>query len=133
MELIGPHRYEIDGRDRPVNRLVVRDLLETLSYLDTVKVLRHWNDCLVSGGEINIEVPNFEFFIQSYMNKEITDEKIIKILYGNQDNDYAFNSCSFTTPLLRKRLQEAGFEDISVRDMGAVILAVAFKGEDIDY
>jgi len=129
IEIVCPAEYIYKYIETPIDSLRACHILEHFSYLDTIKILEMWFNCMAPGGEIHIEVPHLNYFTKAHTLGELTDEEVVNYLYGDQDYDYNFHMAAFSVPLLRKRLQEAGFEDVVVQDIGMVLIGNGYKPE----
>lgn len=101
-------------------------LLEHFSHRDTVEVLENWLETLEPGGELYVEVPNVKGHIQAWWGSAMSatiDASVMIMLYGEQDHDGNFHKAGFTEKLLKQRLEDAGFEDVKVQDIGMVLNA----------
>lgn len=96
-----------------VEKLVATHLLEHFSHRDTQDILERWFKILAEGGELYIEVPNFEFHIQLAMNGRI--EEAIRYNFGGQEDEGDYHKTAFTGESLHKHLSLAGFSDIQIK------------------
>lgn len=106
----------------------VVDVLEHISYRDTMDALMEWNRVMVPGGRIYIQVPEAARAIDMWRRNRLVQQpdlpplpmvNLAWILMGGQfDNDYIkdksswrFNShyALFDTPTLKWYLNETGF------------------------
>jgi predicted SAM-dependent methyltransferase len=102
-------------------------VLEHFPYDETVNVLSEWKSLLAPGGSVHIEVPNMGWQTTAHANGEITDEEFVYFAYGEQNYSGNFHCAGFTSALLHLRLQQTGFVDINVVDIGQVLVANATK------
>lgn len=102
-------------------------LLEHFSYRKSVAVLREWWSCLIDGGSIYIEVPNLEWQARNFVSGELTCWEFVNYLYGEQDYDGNFHYNGFTEISLRSDLEDAWFSDVTIQDIGAVLIAFGRK------
>jgi hypothetical protein len=91
---------------------------------NTVEVLKLWLGLLKEGGKLNIEVPNFRYHAQLCLAG--SEEQAIFYCFGGQVDKWDFHYTSFTPEILKKRLYEAGFKNIEIREESSVI-ATAYK------
>ncbi len=117
---------EIVGSER-VSHLRACHVLEHFPYGETVNVLLLWKNLLVPGGSIHIEVPNLAWQVRACAAGEINSEEFVYFAYGEQNYEGNFHYAAFDEPLLRKRLEEAGFTNVGIVDIGQVLIANAFK------
>jgi predicted SAM-dependent methyltransferase len=102
-------------------------LLEHFSYTETVYILKGWRSILYPGGKIHIEVPNFSWQTRAHTNGEITDEEAVYYIYGEQNYEENTHKAGFTEELLQANLIAAGFKDITIQDIGQVLVAEAYN------
>lgn len=102
-------------------------ILEHFPYNGTVDVLRNWSNLLLPGGKIHLEVPNFSWQTRAHSSGEITDEKAVYYVYGEQNYEGNYHKAAFTDGILRQCLQDADFKHITIVDIGQVLVADATK------
>lgn len=116
VHVIGPGR---------VSELRACHVLEHFPYEETIPVLGYWKTLLTGGGRVHIEVPNMGWQTNAHSRGEITDEEFVYYAYGEQNYSGNFHCAGFTSNLLAKRLEQAGFENVNVTDIGQVLIATA--------
>lgn len=116
------------------DEIVANHILEHFPYRDTVGVLLSWRHVLRDGGTLHIEVPNLtgqmEMLARGAHGQEHpaeNDEEVVRLMYGEQDHAGNYHYAAFTEALLRHRLGQARFRDVSTQDIGMVIVADARK------
>lgn len=102
-------------------------VLEHTPYHETVNLLRKWHSMLIDGAQIYIEVPNMWWQVNAVVSGEITPEEFVYYAYGEQNYPGNFHYNGFTSQILTKKLEEAGFRGVSIEDIGQVIIAHAWK------
>jgi len=107
-----------------VEKLVATHLLEHFSHRDTQDILERWFKIIAPGGQIYIEVPNFDFHIQLAMQGRI--EEAIRYNFGGQEDEGDYHKTAFSADSLRKYLSLAGFTDIEINPQSS-ISARAYK------
>lgn len=107
-----------------VEKLVATHLLEHFSHRDTQDILVRWHKILAEGGELYIEVPNFEFHIQLAMQGRI--EEAIRYNFGGQEDEGDYHKTAFSPMSLQKHLVMAGFKNVEITP-GSSISARAYK------
>lgn len=117
---IGPESCEI---------IRATHLLEHFSFRETENVLREWRAALKVGGALYIEVPHFGWQTRAHANGHLSDEEAVTYVFGEQDYEGNFHFAAFTEALLRKKLDQAGFRDIHIQDIGQVLIATAVRDE----
>jgi predicted SAM-dependent methyltransferase len=90
-----------------------QDVLEHLPRTATVGVLREWNRLLAVGGTLDLRVPSvldLSLLLRAPENQSVEmQEKLIQCLFGTQAYSEDTHLTTFTEPLLRHYLDEAGF------------------------
>ncbi len=104
-------------------------LLEHFSHQDTVSILKHWRDYLAPGGLLYLEVPNLTAHVNAWKWGQSTDEQFIVYLYGEQDHEHNQHRTAFTQESLRAALEQAGYVDVEMRDVGLVLVGTGRRGE----
>jgi predicted SAM-dependent methyltransferase len=111
-------------------------LLEHFSHLRTRSVLTDWWLALKYGGKITIEVPNLLWQAEALANNQpdpsgrvFSDGEVVELIFGGQTYSGNFHYTGFTHVTLRDSLAKVGFSDITVQDIGQVLIATAFKRE----
>ena len=98
------------GRYREI---LAQDVLEHLPRTATVDVLREWNRLLTVGGTVHLRVPSvldLSLLLRAPENQSVEmQEKLIQCLFGTQAYSEDTHLTTFTEPLLRHYLDEAGF------------------------
>ena len=103
--------------------IVAQDVLEHLPRTSTVSVLRGWNRLLCMEGLLRLRVPSvldLAVLLRAPENQSIErQETLIQCLFGTQAYTEDTHFITFTEPLLRHYLAEAGFGVVSwsLRDM----------------
>lgn len=107
--------------------ILARHILEHFSWRDTVRILENWRSCLVPGGQLRIEVPNFEWQSMALASAERSDEEMVEYVFGSQDYPGNFHKAAFTPRLLAIKLAAANFDGIEIRDIGQVVLGSGYR------
>ena len=98
------------GRYREI---LAQDVLEHLPRTATVGVLREWNRLLQTGGTLNLRLPSvldLSLLLRAPENQSVEmQEKLIQCLFGTQAYNEDTHLTTFTEPLLRHYLDQAGF------------------------
>lgn len=131
-----------DYDDESVDEIYHSHLWEHLSYTESEQAVSEWFRVLKPGGVMTVNVPDMlwlarELISVSEGNKPVsrvfnTEQKLMEVIYGNQDHEGEFHKTGFTPSILSMILTKAGFVNIRVdrgydaHDMG-VLLATAYK------
>ncbi len=98
------------GRYREI---LAQDVLEHLPRTSTVGVLREWNRLLAVGGTLHLRLPSvldLSLLLRAPENQSVEmQEKLIQCLFGTQAYSEDTHLTTFTEPLLRHYLDQAGF------------------------
>lgn len=93
--------------------IVAQDVLEHLPRTETVQALREWNRLLAIGGTLELRIPSVldvALLLRAPENQSVEmQEKLIQCLFGTQAYSEDTHLTTFTEPLLRHYLDEAGF------------------------
>lgn len=100
-------------------------LLEHFSWRETEAILAVWRDRLNINGLLHIEVPNLEGHILAWQSTRSTVAQFVEYLYGSQDYPENTHMTAFTPWSLDRALRAVGFRDITIRNLGLVIVAQA--------
>ena len=111
----------------PFDEVRATHVLEHFSYTEVVDVLKEWKKVLRGGGRIYIEVPNFDWQMRAYVSGEISIEEAVYFVYGEQDYSENSHMNGFNQESLRKALETAGFQIVTVSNIGQVLIAEGWK------
>lgn len=104
-----------------VSKIYSRHMLEHLSHDEAIRTLRHWFNILRGGGEMDLNVPDFEKTIEQlrlpgkspYNDVEISNHlHAMYSLFGWQANPFDFHKWNYTFKTLSELLHFVGFEKI---------------------
>lgn len=128
---------KLEYPDNSVERIYCSHTLEHIGSKEVIPCLKEWYRVLKSGGDVIINVPDMEWAAEELINLIQgknprspvfnTQEKIMEIIYGNQDHEGEFHKSGYTSVSLAHFLQDAGFKEIKVKqvyeahEMGCVI------------
>lgn len=82
------------------------------------RILPHWSNLLVKGGELRVVVPDAEAMIKNYVAGTYPYDDLREVIYGAQDYDGDFHYNMFTPEHLVRLLSEAGLEDVVLVESG---------------
>ena len=121
-----PHIEHICSAEKPpfkwnsVHEVFARDILEHLPRKTIPIALKRWRNILISGGKLDIVVPNLDFFIkQAYeyalldQEPEVNWDKTMRTFYGGQRYKEDFHCWGFCSRSLYKLLKDVGFINIA--------------------
>jgi predicted SAM-dependent methyltransferase len=95
------------------DEIVAQDVLEHLPRLDTPRTLAEWNRLLCIGGLLHLRMPNIVGLAELLVSPEKADienqKNLVQCLFGTQAYTGDWHLTSFTEPLVRHYLAEAGF------------------------
>jgi predicted SAM-dependent methyltransferase len=98
--------------------IVAQDVLEHLPRLDTPRTLAEWNRLLCIGGLLHLRMPNIVGLAELLVRAEnagIENQKhLVQCLFGTQAYTGDWHLTSFTEPLVRHYLAEAGFDIVKL-------------------
>lgn len=125
IELVCDARNELLRKVGPERCSEIRatHVLEHFPFRETVEVLQTWRQMLVPGGQLYLEVPNLQWQTRAHASGQLSDEDFVYYAFGEQNYDGNFHFAGFTPDLLRKRLTEAKFVGVRIRDIGMVLVA----------
>lgn len=124
--------------DGSCEAILARHVLEHFPHHQTPGVLREWLVMLQPGGRILIEVPNLEWQCRAILDAsslgpeqmterpvEWTQDKVVVLMYGDQDYPGNAHLTGFTANTLMHSLLSSGFVKVNVMDVGMVLVANA--------
>lgn len=101
-------------------RIEFTHALEHFPTKEIVGILIMVRKLLKSGGELYLEVPNFEWHAKILLN-EGREKDAVYYAFGGQENEWDFHKTGFTQNILRENLEEAGFGNIKVINDSSLI------------
>jgi predicted SAM-dependent methyltransferase len=113
--------------ERSASQIRACHVLEHAPYPETVNLLLKWKSLLIEGGLLYVEVPNLAWQIHAVASGEITVDEFVYFAYGEQSYPGNFHFNGFDSARLTRVLEESGFKDVSVQDIGQVLIAQAYK------
>jgi hypothetical protein len=84
-------------------------VLEHFPMAETHKVLSLVYDLLEPGGELYLEVPNFEWHAREIISNPL-NRQIVEYAFGGQHNEWDFHYNGFTPQILVEDLAQANFD-----------------------
>lgn len=118
---------KIEYPDESVSQIYSSHALEHIGQREVEPTLKEWFRALKSGGEVIINVPDFDFAVNQYIGMRDdpsfvarspvfnTKAKVIEIIMGNQDHEGEFHKSVFNQKGLKSVLEEVGFVDVIVK------------------
>lgn len=101
-------------------RIEFTHALEHFPTKEIVGILTMVRGLLKEGGELYLEVPNFEWHAKILLN-EGRERDAVYYAFGGQEDEYDFHKTAFTCNILREDLESAGFKDIEVHNQSSII------------
>mgnify|MGYP001590904132 CR=1 FL=1 len=115
--------------DNSVDMIYASHLLEHIPHRQTLSTLQNWYRVLKVNGKVIINVPNFEWACDYFLEKQknpdywdvrdkkyyFTKDKLLEIFYGGQDSEGEYHHNGFTIDKLEYNLCKAGFVNISIQ------------------
>lgn len=101
-------------------RIEFTHALEHFPTKEIVDILKKVHGLLREGGELYIEVPNFEWHAKLVLN-EGRDRDAVYYAFGGQVDEYDFHKTAFTVNILREDLEAAGFKDVVILNQSSLI------------
>ena len=95
-----------------IDEIKAEDVLEHISFRETISVLKEWYRVLKKEGKIYIRVPNLTGWAIALLKHKASDDFIVEHLYGHQDYETNFHKAGFTMSSLKKKMEFVGFKNI---------------------
>ena len=131
--------YNIDSIERPgvgadkiinlldmtfaddVEEIRSHHVFEHFGYVDSVYLLMKWGTVLDIGGVIRIEIPDIVAITDRFRIADIEEQtKIMRLLFGDQTNEFSFHKMMWTEEMLRNHLSKCGFDWIETKRTGCI-------------
>lgn len=100
------------------NLIYASHCLEHISYIELDVVLKEWYRVLKPNGVIRLSVPNFDTIVNIYNDNNQDINKIIGVLYGEQNYLYNYHYSMFTEKSLSSLLTGVGFKNVQTWEHG---------------
>ena len=125
--------------DNSVDEILAEHFLEHLSRREILLALKKWNSLLKKNGLLKIEVPDFVWCLQNFLNspekerysKQYWNSGAISAIFGMQSSPGEFHKFGFTKEYLESILFEIGFSIVSTDtafiDMPCQVIRVVAK------
>lgn len=94
-----------------VYEIVSYHFLEHLDHGSALRALRQFYELLVDGGDMILELPDFEYLC-SMVTKGNTDDLTMSYIFGSQVRDGQFHKWGWTPASLKEELVKAGFKKV---------------------
>lgn len=98
--------------DGSCDKIEMTHALEHFAKIETQKILKLIHRLLKPGGQVYIEVPNFQWHAE--LARTGRDRDAIHYCFGGQEDEYDFHKTGFTPTILTEELANAGFKIIKV-------------------
>jgi predicted SAM-dependent methyltransferase len=115
-ELHDIHKHVKEGS---CERIEFTHALEHFPTKEIIPLLTMIRSLLTPGGELYLEVPNFEWHAQ--LVKEGRHRDAVYYAFGGQEDEWDFHKTAFTTVLLEEDLTKAGYKDIKTFNQSSII------------
>lgn len=99
-------------------------VLEHFTIKEGIEIIKTVHKLLVDGGQFTIFVPNFRWHCELLATGQ--DEMAVHYCFGGQLDEFDQHKTAFTPKILKKRLEENGFEVVSI-DNNTSISCVGLK------
>lgn len=101
-------------------RIEFTHALEHFPTKEIVPMLKMIRGLLKEGGELYLEVPNFEWHARLLL-EEGRDRDAVYYAFGGQEDEYDFHKTAFTVNILQEDLESAGFQNIVIHNQSSII------------
>ena len=118
--------YDLLGPSRVIE-VRANHILEHFPFSESVYTLQLWQSLIVPGGKIHIEVPNMYWQAWAFANHQITADEYVEYVYGEQTYEGNFHFNGYSEDRLFQHLEEAGFTNVSIINIGQVLVATGVK------
>lgn len=98
--------------DEYADLIYASHVLEHISHIKLLHVLKEWHRVLKKGGILRISVPDIDKLINVYFSEAKNIKPIIGPLMGGQDNSHNFHNSVFNENYLIELLLSAGFREV---------------------
>ncbi len=110
--IIGKEAFPLDYKDGTVDEIRASHILEHFSYWNTKLVLEDWARVLKPGGILRVAVPNFDYIVERYEDKDELEFPVEQALMGAHEDGNDYHKAIFSRDKLSYFMREAGFGDI---------------------
>lgn len=100
--------------DDNIYAIIADCVLEKFPHQQIAELLVSWFAKLKVGGELIVLTPNFNWIVKNYVDKNLSYMDTVLRLFGNQSNDFEFNSILFDEQAIGTLLNEVGFSKINI-------------------
>lgn len=107
-------------KEKSVEYLRASHCLEHFSVSDVKLILKMFHKLIVDDGTLEIIVPNFKWHSQLCLSGN--EEQAIYYCFGGQLDEYDLHKTAFTPNILRKRVEEAMFAILELKDESSITL-----------
>lgn len=98
-------------KDNSVAEIVASHILEHFSHTETENILKEWYRILKPKKTLYLAVPDWDMIAKLYYQIGLNDW-LIKFVYGDQNNKYAYHYTGFNYSNLLFLLDKTGFKEI---------------------
>lgn len=100
--------WDLGVEDGSVEAIWSSHSLEHISKHQVAETLTEWFRVLTPGGILELEVPDLLWVCRNFIEHP-TDDWHMDTIFGLQTHDGEYHKTGFTEPILRRRVEEAGF------------------------
>jgi hypothetical protein len=120
-------RLDIDPKSKPdilhdIREPFPKDMLGKYEYVHCTHVLEHmpWHQAVSVFKYYMIAVPSLEFACREIIRGNC-NQGIMGMIYGGQDDEFAFHNSGFTRPALEMMTQQIGFNTYSFKETDIIV------------
>lgn len=117
----------LEYSDNSVEQIYSSHLLEHIGLRETQSTLMEWYRVLIPGGKIILNVPDMEWLAEELLNQIAgkdpeskvfnSQQKLMEVVYGNQDHEGEYHKSGFTKSVLEDLLRVVGFKNVDIKQM----------------
>jgi predicted SAM-dependent methyltransferase len=111
VDILAPVNKLAFAKNETIDAVLASHVLEHFSYFDVDSVLAEWNRVLKIGGTLYVAVPDMMNVID-FINKYGWGVWMERVIFGDQDYEYAHHKAGFTEESLKTKLEYLGFDNL---------------------
>lgn len=101
--------WDLPFEDGEVTAIYSSHALEHIPKAMVMPTLKEWFRVLQKGGTVEVRVPDLRWVCRNWLEKQ-TNDWHMDAIFGNQTDEGQFHKTGYTPDLLRRYLEQAGFE-----------------------